>query len=271
MKNNLLPIKAKIIKKVKQNDLINCFQLKFDSKVQKNFQFLAGQFVMIGLPGFGEAAFTLSSDPRKSSEYFEVCIRTAGELTDKINQMKKNDYLYIRGPFGNGFPEVKSNLIIIGGGCGFIPLKSVVLENIDRQDIKLQTLMGCRNKNTLIFYKEFSTWKNKFDFQVILEEDSYLGFSKEKGFVTDLINNAELLEDAVVFCCGPEVMYKYVGQALIKKGINPENIYFSLERRMYCGSGQCQHCTCGEKYVCKDGPVFSYDYLKKLPKNEIDL
>jgi len=271
MKNSLLPIKAKITKKVYQNELINCFRLKFEPDVQKEFQFSAGQFMMVGLPGYGDAPFTLSSDPKKSGDYFEICVRTAGELSGKINQLKKGDNLFIRGPFGNGFPEVNSNLIVIGGGCGFIPLKSVILENINRKDIKLQTFMGCRSKNTLIFEDEFPVWKDKIDMNVILEEASYTGFSSKKGFVTDLIAKNDLLPDSVVYCCGPEVMYKFVGEALVKKGIDPENIFFSLERRMTCGTGQCQHCTCGTSYVCKDGPVFSYAYLKSLPNNDIDL
>jgi len=37
----------------------------------------------------------------------------------------------------------------------------------------------------------------------------------------------------------------------------------SLERRMKCGIGKCQHCTCGEKYACIDGPVFSYNQIKE--------
>jgi len=43
--------------------------------------------------------------------------------------------------------------------------------------------------------------------------------------------------------------------------IYKENIITSLEMRMKCG-----RCNVGEKYVCKDGPVFSLAELDKLTK-----
>jgi hypothetical protein len=45
-----------------------------------------------------------------------------------------------------------------------------------------------------------------------------------------------------------------------------QDIYVSLERRMKCGVAQCGHCQIGAKYVCKDGPVFTYARVRKLPK-----
>lgn len=263
MKNNLLPQPAKIIKRTEENQISVCFRLQFEKDIQKEFEFLAGQFLFVGVPGFGEAAFTLSSNPKDSHKFFEICVRQVGELTTKINQQQIGDYLYIRGPFGNGFPAVKQNLILIGGGCGFIPLKSVLVENLNRSDIKMQVFLGCKNTKTLYFEKEYADWQKKIDFQVILEEGIFKGFSEEKGFVTDLIKKTTLVDNPLVFICGPEIMYKFVIRELLNKKIKPENIYLSFERRMYCGVGVCQHCACGEKYICKDGPVFSYlDSLK---------
>ncbi len=271
MKNPLLPIRAKIIQKIKENSLINTFRLQFETKVQKEFQFAAGQFLMIGLPGFGDAPFTLASNRHDSREYFDVSIRTAGELTEKINELEVGDYLYIRGPFGNGFPEVKRNLIIVGGGCGFIPLRSVLVENMLRTDIKVQAFMGCRNHDSVVFERELESWKSKISMHVILEETEFPNWSTQKGFVTDLIKTTELLKDADVYVCGPEPMYKFVVKVLEEKGILPKDIYLSLERRMHCGVGVCQHCALGSCYVCKDGPVYSVEFLRGLPKEYIDV
>ena len=44
------------------------------------------------------------------------------------------------------------------------------------------------------------------------------------------------------------------------------HIITSLEMRMKCGIGKCGRCNVGEKYVCKDGPVFSLAELDKLTK-----
>jgi len=52
---------------------------------------------------------------------------------------------------------------------------------------------------------------------------------------------------------------------LLDLGFKEENIYLSMEKNMSCGLGKCGHCRIGKYYVCKDGPVFSYDKLKDIP------
>ncbi len=271
MKNSFLPQKAIIISVKKENDLINCFRLKFDTKIQKDFHFIAGQFLMVGLPGYGDAPFTLSSAAGKSQDYFEICVRTAGELSEKINSLKKGDSLYIRGPFGNGFPEVNGNVIIVGGGCGFIPLKSVIEQNIDRADVKMQIFMGCKSQETMVFGNNWPKWQKKSETYLVLEQGNHQVLANSQGYITDLLVKVKLLPNAMVFCCGPEPMYKFVAKVLNERGISSDKIYFSLERRMYCGTGQCQHCVCGPVYTCTDGPVFTHEQLKKFGKEHIDI
>ena len=52
---------------------------------------------------------------------------------------------------------------------------------------------------------------------------------------------------------------------LIELGFEKTQIYTTLEMRMKCGIGKCGRCNVGSKYVCKDGPVFSFDKLDELP------
>ncbi len=261
MKNFFELKPARVIKVINENPITRTLRLQI--KNQEKFQFLAGQFMMIGLPGFGECPISISSNPKEAAKSFSLTIREVGELTVKLNRLKQGETVYVRGPFGNGFPLVNKSLILIGGGCGFIPLRSVYEENKSRKDIKLQILFGCATQDSLVFKKEYSKIKNKHDFNLILEKETMPGFSSQKGFVTDLIKKKKLLNDALVFICGPEVMYKYVVKELLVKKVKPENIYFSLEKRMHCGLGVCQHCAIGTKYVCKDGPVFNYEFLSK--------
>jgi NAD(P)H-flavin reductase len=44
------------------------------------------------------------------------------------------------------------------------------------------------------------------------------------------------------------------------------DIITSLGTGMECGMGKCGRCNVGEKYVCKDGTVFSLAELDKLRK-----
>jgi NAD(P)H-flavin reductase len=81
--------------------------------------------------------------------------------------------------------------------------------------------------------------------------------------VTKLLDKLNIRPDgnpAVV--CGPPVMMKFGTLNLLELGYKAENIYLSMEKKMYCGFGQCRHCVMGEYYACKDGPVFTYDQIK---------
>jgi sulfhydrogenase subunit gamma (sulfur reductase) len=72
-------------------------------------------------------------------------------------------------------------------------------------------------------------------------------------------------DDAYAIVCGPPVMIKFTQPVLEELGFSAERIILSLEMRMKCGIGMCGRCNIGDKYVCKDGPVFSLAQLKQLP------
>jgi sulfhydrogenase subunit gamma (sulfur reductase) len=83
------------------------------------------------------------------------------------------------------------------------------------------------------------------------------------GVVTKRFERIELSpKDTYALVCGPPIMYNFVMRELVRKRVPPEKIYMSLERRMRCGLGKCGNCIIGDgtsiKYVCKDGPVFTY-------------
>ncbi|MFH0779601.1 MAG: FAD/NAD(P)-binding protein [Parcubacteria group bacterium] len=259
MKNSYLLEPAKVIKAIKESP--TAVTLFFKMENQKNFGFLAGQFMQISLPGFGECPISISSNPKDAGRHFSLTIRGAGDLTRRLNKLQRGDTTFVRGPFGNGFPEVTGNLVLISGGCGLAPLRSVYLENKNKKNVKIQIFHGCRDASQIVFHDEFDSICENCDFNVILEKDKLPGYSDQTGFVTNLIKNKKLLPDAKIFMCGPEAMYKNVVKELIAKGVKPEDIYVSLENRMHCGVGVCQHCACKTKYVCKDGPVFNYAKL----------
>ena len=52
-----------------------------------------------------------------------------------------------------------------------------------------------------------------------------------------------------------------------KTGMAKKDIYTSLENRMKCGVGKCGRCNCGPVYVCKEGPIFSFEQLSQLPSD----
>ena len=163
----------------------------------------------------------------------------------------------------------KRNLLLVGGGCGFVPLRSVINNYFDNPQVykRIQIFYGCKSVDDILFSREFKQWKKHFDFHLTLDKATTgekRDLSCNTGVVTKLFTKYKVLDDAVALLVGPPIMYRFVLQELKKLKFKPEDIYFSLERRMHCGVGTCQHCAIGSYYVCKDGPVFSWDQIKDV-------
>lgn len=237
----------------------------------RNFDFESGQFVIVSLPGFGEAPISICSDP-SDKKNFKLGVRKAGKVTEAIHELRKGDRVGIRGPYGHSFPlELAKgrNLLLVAGGLGLYPLHPAILEITgERKKFRqVQVFYGARTEDDLLFRDEYDLWiKKDIDFNLCLDKPS--GKFKFKcplieGMVTMLFEKVPLAPDPIAFLCGPPVMYKFVLEKLSKAGFKNEDIYLSLERRMHCGIGVCQHCAIGGKYTCKHGPVFSWAELKK--------
>lgn len=269
MINIYQPHKTKIISVIVESLDTKLFRLSFVNKeIQSEFSYLPGQFVQIGLPGWGECPISMASSINDSNLYFELAIRNVGRLTDKLHQLKKGDTVDIRGPFGNGFDAdlfAGKPLLLIGGGCGFVPLRPLVNDYLAgrMENTILQIFYGCLNEKTMLFKKEYATWNHKADFDIVLEKPSSK-WAGERGLVTDLFKSRKVTSNSVAVLVGPPVMYKFVIAELKKRKVKDENIYISLERKMYCGIGVCQHCAIGPYYVCKDGPVFRWSDVKNI-------
>ena len=53
-------------------------------------------------------------------------------------------------------------------------------------------------------------------------------------------------------------------EALAGLGLPDERIWVTMERHMECATGFCGRCQYGPYFVCKDGPVFSFDQIRFL-------
>ncbi|MEE9117496.1 MAG: FAD/NAD(P)-binding protein [Calditrichia bacterium] len=247
------------------------FDIKIDNpESQKAFDFLPGQFVELTVFGLGEAPFSIPSSPN-NKDYFQLCIRDIGNVSGALHRMKPGDRIGIRGPFGKGyFPFEKmkdKDVIIVAGGLGMapvMPLIHTILE--DRENYKrLVIIYGTIYPENILFKKEIEDWKKRDDIELCLTVDNPdEAWQGEVGVCTNLIPGIDCGPDTYAVVCGPPVMYKFVVSEFEKKCIKPENIFLSLERRMECGVGKCNHCHVGNKLSCIDGPVFSLWEIRNL-------
>ncbi|MBI4753253.1 FAD/NAD(P)-binding protein [Candidatus Desantisbacteria bacterium] len=266
MTNPYLPHLAKIIRIIPQMNDVRLFQIRLeDEGLRNNFNHRPGQFVMISVLGTGEAPISISSSPTRPG-IIELCIRKAGKVTDALFRLKENATVGLRGPYGNGYfmEKIKgNNLLIIAGGIGMAPLRSLLWYSLDnRDDFENIILMyGTKTPKEMLFKDELFSLLDREDIKCLLtvDKDDTGTWKANTGFVPklfDLVNLSPATTYAAI--CGPPIMYQFVLQKLIECSFSKDRIMMSLERRMQCGIGKCLHCSVGHKYTCTDGPIFTY-------------
>ena len=238
----------------------------------KVFEHMPGQCAMLSIPGVGEAMFSITSSPT-NKEFMEFSIKKCGCLTEWLHQMDVGQMVTVRGPYGKCFPvetELKGkNLLFIAGGIGLAPLRSVInycrhyRDNYGTIDI----IYGSRSKDDLVDYEEIQEeWCKEAGINVHLTIDrEQEGWDGHVGFVPNYVKEVNPDISKTVLMCGPPIMIKFTLQALEELRFKKDQVYTTMELRMKCGVGKCGRCNIGDKYVCKDGPVFRFDELDVLP------
>ena len=239
----------------------------------KCFEHMPGQCAMLSIPGVGEAMFSITSSPTVKG-WQEFSIKKCGCLTDWLHAMDVGQQIMIRGPFGKHFPVedalLGKDLLFIAGGVGLAPLHSVINYVLDNRENygKVDIVYGSRSKDDLLDIEEIqSSWmdpKNNMDVHLTIDRPQE-GWDGHVAFVPTYVEELGFDPNKTVLVCGPPIMIKFVLQALTKLGFKKEQVYTTMELRMKCGLGKCGRCNIGDKYVCKDGPVFRFDELDELP------
>ncbi len=256
-------IPSKITRVINETASIKTFTLV----PEETFEFKTGQFVQFTVSEIGEAPFTPSSSPFVK-EKMDITIMKAGRVTEEIHRLKEGDIVGIRGPLGKGYPLEDfygKEVLILGGGVGMAPLRSLLLTLIAQKDKfkKIILLYGARTPADIMYKDQFVNWEKdgvEIHRSVDKGDESWKG---KVGVVTVLFDEVKP-KNEVAIVCGPPIMMKFGTFKLLEVGYKPENIYLSMEKNMSCGIGKCGHCALGPYFVCKDGPVFKYSEIKDI-------
>jgi len=247
----------------------------FTVRPREPLGFDAGQFVELSLPGVGEAPFTPSSSP-SIAERMDITIMRVGRVTDRLHALRPGAEVGLRGPLGRAYPIERfrdREILIAGGGCGVGPLRALLLALMEDLDDYRRVIIryGARSCDNLVFRDAARQgWGRSDALDVMMTVD--VGDPDWDGHVGVLptILTEEYLDcdpgNGVAVMCGPPLMMRFTVLKLLERGYRPEDIYLSLELNMSCGIGKCGHCRLGKFYVCKDGPVFSYDEIRSNPR-----
>jgi NAD(P)H-flavin reductase len=229
-----------------------------------------GQFTMLYAFGIGEAPIS-TSGPAGDDEPLTHTIRAAGAVTHALCAARPGDVIGVRGPFGNTWPidlARGKDVVIVAGGIGLPPLRPVVYHVLAHRPEfgSLVILYGGRSPADLLFRGELTRWRSRLDVALDVTVDTAgPEWHGRVGVVTKLIPRAPFdPANAVAMVVGPEIMMRFAADALVARGMAPDDVWLSMERTMRCGVGLCGHCQLGPTLICRDGPVYRWPYLRPL-------
>jgi NAD(P)H-flavin reductase len=243
-----------------------------DPRDQAAFKkFRPGQFAQVSIFGAGEFPTSLPPSPTEDEVFFTI--RRVGTVTSAVHQLKPGDQFGVRGPYGNGFPMEEyagRNLIFVAGGIGLIPLRSCIIYALDNRERygKIQLFYGAREPKDLMYLDLLREWEKTEGFECYLTVDrADQSWKGHVGVVGSLFKEPGVtvpVENTTAFVCGPPIMFRFVIKDLKVMGFQDKDIVSTLERYMKCGVGKCGHCCIGLAYVCTDGPVFTFEQIRRL-------
>jgi NAD(P)H-flavin reductase len=271
--NIYLPQTAVLDRVVSEIPEVKTFYWRFaDPAAQQAFKrFRPGQFAQVSLWGAGEFPASLPPSPTEAETFFTI--RQVGSCTAALHQLQPGDQFAVRGPYGNGFPMEEyfgQNLVFVAGGIGLIPLRSCIVYALAHRDQyqRIQIFLGAKTPTELMYVANLREWSQTPGVECHLTVDRAAdGWTGHVGVVGSLFKQPGVqvpVENTTAFVCGPPIMFRFVIRDLLAMGFEERHIVSTLERYMKCGVGKCGHCCIGVAYVCVDGPVFTYQQIKKL-------
>jgi sulfhydrogenase subunit gamma (sulfur reductase) len=267
VENIFMPREATIVRSVQATPTETHFTLMMADGEPIEYQ--PGQIAELSLFGYGEIPIGFASSPTRTKT-FDLVVRSVGRVSGAVAKLEKGQSVYVRGPLGHGFDLTKlrgQDVLIVAGGIGLCPTRSLIQYILDRrEEFKRFTLFyGAREPKLQLFTDDLHKWRTTHDVDfhetVDMGDPSWTG---NVGVITTLFPKVELSPQTRAVICGPPIFYRFVIRELDMIGIPRENVFVDLERRMKCGVGKCGHCQINDKYVCVDGPVFSFADVQGL-------
>lgn len=265
------PHEAIILERIQEAPNLFTLRLKFtDSTIQDDYEFEPGQFNMLYLYGVGEIPISIVSDP-EDSHIIDHTIRVLGRVTNGMANLKTGDRIGLRGPYGRGWPMLESkhkDVVLVTGGLGCAPVVSAInyIEQRREEFGRLNIVQGVKHSDDFFWKDRYDKWRELPDTRVLLAADAGDPvWPWHIGLVTSLFDQLEFdPENVSVMICGPEGMMKATCHHMLDKQVAASQLFLSMERNMQCAIGHCGHCQYGSQFICKDGPVFSYDTIRNL-------
>ena len=213
--------------------------IQLELAASKRLQFLAGQYIDILLDDGRRRAFSLANAPH-DDEVLELHIRRmpGGEFTGYVfNELRQRDVLRIDGPHGNFYLHDATvgnplqPIIMIAGGTGFAPVKSMV-ENAIHRGLKrpITIYWGSRRPEGLYMHDLAAEWAMQYPHiryvPVISEPQPSDNWPGRTGMVHQaVLEDFPDLSGSDVYLCGSEQMTLAARQDFVRGGLPEDHLH----------------------------------------------
>ncbi|NLN47382.1 MAG: 2Fe-2S iron-sulfur cluster binding domain-containing protein [Clostridiaceae bacterium] len=218
---------------------IKLLRLKLEEPGEISFR--AGQYVQLHSKPYGKIresvfrAYSIASSP-SDTQYIDLIVRLVPEgicTTYVHTALKVGDPVRINGPFGDFYLRGnKHELIMIAGGSGLAPMRSIILDVLERQlDHPIRFFFGAVTRKDL-YYVEYFTELSKQHPQLTFipalsapgPDDQWTG---EVGLITEVVaRHVPDANDREAYLCGSPGMINACLKVLKDKGFSDDRILY---------------------------------------------
>jgi CDP-4-dehydro-6-deoxyglucose reductase len=203
----------------------------------EGFEFEPGQYIDVMLPGGRRRSFSIASPPH-DSRLLELHVRrvAGGEFTeplfaDPLKSPERGRLLSIEGPLGQFvYRAADTPMLLVGGGTGLAPLKSILRHVIEKDLPRRMTLFwGVRSERDLYAHAELMELARRapaFRYEAVLSEPSP-AWTGRRGWVHEaVLQEFESLTATDIYASGPPAMIAAVREEFERRGADPARLFF---------------------------------------------
>lgn len=198
----------------------------------ENFSFIAGQFITLFLdvedPRGSYRQFSVASSPTEDYVMITTTMRGSNfknKLVDMLNQKVK-----VKGPFGRFTLQDAENNVMIAGGIGITPFRSMIKHATDTESsAKIKLIYSNKTPEDIIFVEDLDLMEKMNENLEIIHTITRPEGHFWKG-VTGRVDehmieqHVEDMENPVFYVCGPPAMVDAMQTVLKEMGIAEERV-----------------------------------------------
>jgi len=173
-----------------------------------------------------------SSAERRPDDAFEMSIKALGDWSGTVvPHISAGTKVWVDAPYGALTPDrtPAQGFVLIAGGVGITPMRSILCTLRDRQDMRPVVLIHAANRpERMLFREEIEALRGAVNLECVpVYEAPPAGWTGESGYVTRELLARHLpgqYRRYQFFVCGPPPMMDMVEAGLLALGVPPERI-----------------------------------------------